>query len=123
MTQSISQKTFTKAISTMNQAIEHNKQALFFQALLQACKSWSDEDLLGVAIYRDDPQSPNDYYTLCMQDGAFQIVGHGTPQPEPDWEVSETHVRDLARNRKKYINHPEKLSLNWLAQRAIALNS
>lgn len=121
MTQPLSRKTFIKALGTMNESIKHNQDALFFQALLQECRSLPEDELLEVALYRDDPRTPSDYYRLKMNDGAFRLVDQGKHQTDSDWTVSETYIRDLAENRKKYVDHPEKLSLNWLVERLVAM--
>lgn len=120
MTQSLTLQEFQSALATMNQAIEENREALFFRTLLKACETKYDGEHLGVAIYRDDPQSPHDYYTIRMQDGKLVLVDHGKQQTNSDWSVSEDYIRDLAENPDKFIDHPEKLSLNWLAERVTA---
>jgi hypothetical protein len=121
MSQALTPQTFQAALDTMNLSIEQHKDALFFQALLQACDSMGEDELMGVAIYRNAPESPHDFHTIRMRDGQFHLVEYVQDTTRADWRVSEDHLRDLANNRSKYIDHPEKLSLNWLAERVVAM--
>lgn len=117
MSQTVTVDTFQSALATMNQAIEKNRDSLFFKTLLKSCETVLGDDLLGVAIYKDSPESPHDYYTIRMDEGRFFLVEHGRGDVDSDWIVSEDYLRDLANDPDKYVDHPEKLSLNWLANR------
>ena len=123
MSQTITLDTFQSALSTMNKAIEDNKDALFFKTLLRGCRSALDGQHLGVAIYKDNPEEPHDYYTVKMTDGRFVLVDHGKYSTDSDWKVSEDYIRDLANEPDKYVSHPEKLSLNWLAERLTSVTA
>jgi len=117
MSQTLTLDTFQSALATMNQSIEHNQDALFFKTLLKGCQSVLHGENLGVAIYKDDPSSPHDYYTVQMKDGRLMLVDHGKQDTDVDWSVSEDYLKDLADHPNKYVNNPEKLSLKWLADR------
>ncbi|MBD3676135.1 MAG: hypothetical protein HUJ26_21710 [Planctomycetaceae bacterium] len=117
MSQAVTVDTFQSALATMNQAIEKNRDSLFFKTLLKSCETVLGDDLLGVAIYKDSPETPHDYYTIRMDEGRFFLVEHGRGDVDSDWKVSEDYLRDLANDPDKYVDHPEKLSLNWLANR------
>lgn len=121
MPQNITRETFLDALRTMNAAIEEHQQSLFFHTVLQACESMFEDELMGVAIYRTDPETPYDFYTIRMRNGRFDLVEHGREHDRTDWRVSEDYLRDLANNPNKYIDHPEKLSLNWFAERVVAM--
>lgn len=120
MNRSLDIQDFQSALATMNKSIDENRDAIFFRTLLKACETLYNDEHLGVAVYKDDPQTPHDYYTIRMEDGKFLLVGHGKEQVKSDWKVSEDYIHDLSENPNKYIDHPEKLSLNWLVERVTA---
>ena len=121
MNQTMTIDTFQSALATMNKAIDANRNSLFFKTLLKSCKSVLGHDHLGVAVYKDSPDSPHDYFTVRMDDGRFLLVAHGREEVKTDWKVSEDYLRDLVNHPDKYVKHPEKLSLNWLAERVTSV--
>lgn len=117
MAHELSIKEIQSSLETLNHAIHSNRTAPYFRHLLDACGSLNADDHLEIAVYRDDPSDPQKYFSIRMQDDAFLLVGVDEAQESPDWIVSEDYLRDMANKPQKYVEHPEKLSLNWLVHR------
>lgn len=117
MTRTLSIDDFQAAIETINRAIEANCTAPFFRHMLEACRALPKDNRIDVAVYYDEPTDPHVFFTIRMEDDALVPVNVGDGKSSPDWTVSEDYLLDLARRPQKFIDHPEKLSLNWLIHR------
>jgi hypothetical protein len=117
MTNQDSATLFTNALNTTNTALEENANQMPFKQILSAAEKVLGDRQLGVAIYKDDPDSPYDYFTLRFSNGAFEIVSHGKDHPSIDWKVSQEYLERIAENPKRYVDDPFKLDFDWLTSR------
>ena len=72
---------------------------------------------MGVAIYKDKPGAPHDFFTIKLNDGSFYVVEHGKKAPDMVWKASEDYLRKVVSNKSDYIANPAKLDFDWLKSR------
>ena len=109
--------TFIQALNVMNASLEANRESLVFKPLLKACETNLRDTNLGIAVYKDDPDTPHDYFTIRMKSGTFVLVSRGKQEPNVAWKVSESYLTDVAHNPRKYVDSPTMLSFDWLKDR------
>lgn len=108
---------FTNALNTVNAALDaHSKEIPFKQILAAANRVLKDRNL-GVAVYKNDPSTPHDYFTVGFRENAFEVVSHGKQSPDVDGKVSVEYLEQLANDPDRYIENPLKLELDWLTGR------
>lgn len=109
---------FTDALVTMNAAIEANEDKLPYRLFLEASKKLDVELTMGVAIYKEDPDTPHDYYTVNFHENRIELVSHGKEKDiDIAWKVSEDYLRKLQEDPDKYIQNPALLDWDWLKSR------
>lgn len=108
---------FTNALNTVNLALDRHSEETPYEQILAAAEKILGDEHLGVAVYKDDPAHPHDYYTIRYRSGALEVVSHGKEAPSVDWKVSESYLKKLADDSEEYIEHPVKLDLDFLKSR------
>jgi len=108
---------FMEALDVVNTAISEHKDGQLMGGLLSAAEKAIGGKHLGVAVYRDDPDTPFDYFTLRFTNGRFELLARGKDAPEIAWKVSQDYLRDLVDNPRDYIDNPARLDLDWLRDR------
>lgn len=109
---------FTDALTTMNAAIEANEDSMPYKLFFETSKKLDMELTMGVAIYKNDPNTPHDYYTIRYEGNRFELVSHGKDDGiDICWKVSEDYLRKLAEDPDTYINHPARMDWDWLKSR------
>ena len=108
---------FTQYVNVVNQALGENRDRVPYKQLLTAAEKLLANRRMGVAVYKDDPTTPHDFFTLTFSDGTFEVAAHGKEEPDFDWKVKEDHLRQVVENPEPYIQQPARLDLDWLKSR------
>ncbi|HBO12895.1 MAG TPA: hypothetical protein DD491_08945 [Halieaceae bacterium] len=108
---------FMEALDVVNTAISEHKDGQLMGGLLTAADKTIGGKHLGVAVYRDDPDTPFDYFTLRFTNERLELLARGKDEPEIAWKVSQDYLRDLVDNPRDYIDNPARLDLDWLRDR------
>jgi len=108
---------FTSALNTVNAALDAHSDEIPFKQILAAADRVLKDRNLGVAVYKDDPSTPHDYFTVAFRKNAFEVVSHGKQSPEIDGKVSVGYLEELANDPDRYVSNPLKLELDWLTSR------
>lgn len=108
---------FTRALNTMNAALADNADRMPFKQILSVADKAAGDRPIGVAVYKDDPGTPHDYFTIKFSEGAFELLSHGKQDPDIAWKVSVEYLEKLGDNPERYIEDPFKLDLDWLKSR------
>ena len=109
---------FTDALATMNAVIDANEDTMPYRLFFDASKKMDMELTMGVAIYKNDPDTLHDYYTIRYEGNRFELIDHGKQDGiDICWKVSEDYLQKLAENPETYINNPAKMDWDWLKSR------
>jgi len=112
------QALFSQALDVMNRAIQANKNDFPYQQLLAASEKVMDDKTFAVGITKEPGADPYDYYTVHYQDGRWALEGRGKQgEPSLNWRVDRDYLEKVVENPDRYIEHPEKLDLDWLKNR------
>ena len=71
----------------------------------------------GIGIYKDNPMTPHDWFTIGWNDGNIEIIGHGKDDVTLSTKVKESYVKNVVKNPEPYVENPAKLDLDWLKSR------
>jgi hypothetical protein len=104
-------------VDVLNQAVEKHRDTPVLGKLVDLMGRATSGQRFGVAVYKDDPDSPFDYYTLRFNQGRFEFVARGKDEPDVDWKVSQSYLQSVCANPQEYIDNPAKLDLDWLKSR------
>ena len=109
---------FTQALSTMNKAIAANQSKPVYKQMLEASEKLADGLTVGVAVYKDDPSTPHDYYTVRFENARLELLDHGKRDDmDLTWKVSQEYIENLANDPDRYINNPALMDWDWLRSR------
>ena len=108
---------FMSALEVVNESLHENRDNPAICPLLKNGETALAEKHFGVALYRDNPEKPLDYFTLRLTGGRFELLAHGKEPPEIAWKVSNDFLRDIVDNPQDYRDDPAKLDLDWLRDR------
>ena len=108
---------FKQVLNVMNQSIAVHQDTFLYREIFKASEKIHGGKHIGVAVYADDQDTPHDYYTICFENGKFELISHGKEEPALTWKVSESYLRKVADNPQEFIRHPEKLDWEWLKSR------
>jgi len=108
---------FMGALDVSNRALDELREAPVIKELLPMLEKQATGRKFGVAVYKDDPATPHDYYTVRVQNHMIQLDSHGKDAPEIDWKVSMDYLRNVNENPQAYIDNPLKLDFDWLRHR------
>ena len=114
---------FVRALAVMNGVLDLYRDSPRFRRFRNCCGSQSATTDLGVAVYLDDPEAPDDFFTIAVRAGKFVLVEHGVEHTQPDWVVSACHLNDVANNPVRYLNNPSELDFDWLETRSGVLGN
>ncbi len=109
---------FTDALITMNAAMEANEDRLPYSLFMKASRKLDFQLTVGVAVYKDNPETPHDYYTVCYHENRIELVAHGKEKGiDIAWNVSEDYLQKLHDDPERYIKNPALLDWDWLKSR------
>ena len=112
------QALFSQALEVVNQAIHRHKDDFPYKQMFAAAEKLMGDAKMGVALTKEAGADPYDYYTVDYEDGRWKLAGRGR-QGDPDvtWTVTRDYLEEVVRNPDRYLEHPEKLDLDWLKSR------
>lgn len=108
---------FAKALNTVNQAIDANRETFPYNLILDASEELEEDKRFGAAVYKDDPQKPHDYFTVRFRDGRLEFVSHGKSDVNYEWRVADQYLEELAESPERFIESPSLVDLEWLNAR------
>lgn len=117
MTQPNTYDLFMDALDVVNRSMEANRGEGVYGNLIELFDDHLEGHRSAVAIYEDDPGAPFDYFTIRHLDGRFELAERGRGEHDSEWKVSREYLESLVEEPETYIEHPEKLDLDWLATR------
>jgi len=110
-------KLFIDYLDTCNAAMSQHEDEFPYKQILDLAEDEIRGKEMGVAVYGSDPDSPHDFFTVEMTDGALHFVEHGKREPDLVWKTPRSYLEKVVRNRGDYIDKPSKLDLDWLKAR------
>ncbi len=117
MTQQDAYMLFNDALQVINKSLQNNKDKFPYGEIINLGDKIIGDRQIGVAVYKDDPSSPYDFFTVKMKNGKLELFSHGKEEPTITWKVSREYLQKVGENEQEYIDHPEKLDLEWLKDR------
>lgn len=104
---------FGQYLDICNQAIEKHKNEFPYQQVLDLGETLMGDHPIDLAIYDDEPKAA---FSLRFKDS--KLKDNGRPQDiKKAWRVNLSYLRQVVEHRQAYIDHPEKLDLDWLKSR------
>lgn len=107
---------FIQYVDVVNRAIASNRDRFPFKQLLSIGERMLGDKKIGAAVYKTDPDSPHDWFTLTYRNGKLSAQ-EGKESPDISWKVKEAHLRNVVSNPDPFIANPAKLDLDWLETR------
>jgi hypothetical protein len=104
------------AVEVINEAIALNRDLRPYKDIVVAYDKPAGKRDIAVAVYTDDPGEPTEYFVLRPREGKLELVAETKEQSAPDWKVARDSLKRIGENRDEYVQHPEKLDLDWLKQ-------
>ena len=108
---------FTQYLNVVNRAIGENRDRFPYRQMLSMGERILGDKQIGVAIYKDDPSEPHDWFTIAYGDGTFEIVEHGKKAPKISWRVKQSHLEKVVADPEPFVESPIRLDLDWLRTR------
>lgn len=108
---------FNQYIDVVNRALGENRDRFPYKQIFQASEKLARDRDIGVAVYKGDPKSPHDWFTIRMDSGTFDVVEHGKGDVDVTWKVNQDHLQNVVEEPQKYVAHPARLDLDWLKER------
>ena len=105
-------------VHVVNDSMGRNEDQTPWKQILAAVKSATGDDVeAGVAIYKDDPDHPEDHFVLGWRDGRLDTLQHGKDDDHTWWNMPRKHLEDVVENPKPYLENPAKFDLDWMSRR------
>ena len=111
---------FMGTVDVINEAIEENADKPVMKNVIKLADKAAAGRKMGVAVYKEDPEKPFDYFTVRLQDKKVQLAARGKDSPDIAWKVSQHYLMDVCDNPRRYIENPYRLDLDWLKSRIAA---
>lgn len=108
---------FSQYLTVCNAALDKHKDDIPYKQLIRAGEKLLEDRKLGIAVYKDEPSKPFDYFTVRFDRGAFHLVGHGKKEPDLAWKAKRSYLERVVDNQAEYIEHPAKLDFHWFRSR------
>ncbi|MEJ2383550.1 MAG: hypothetical protein P8Y54_04045 [Xanthomonadales bacterium] len=108
---------FMGYLDTINEALDTHADTPVIGQVLSLMEKAGTGKKFGAAIYKSDPQSPFDYFTVRLANGKFELVARGKDDPDIDWRVSQEFLVSVNEDPQKYVDNPAMLDLDWLKTR------
>lgn len=104
---------FHRYLDICNQAIEKHKGEFPYQQVLDLGEKLMGDRPVDLAIYDDEPKAA---FSLHFKNNKLKNGGH-PEDVKKAWRVNLSYLREVVEHPEKYIEHPEKLDLDWLKSR------
>lgn len=108
-------KAFLGALDVINKSLQKNRDKGVFGKLIEGFDSYADGHVSAVAIHKDDPKRPHDYFAVRYTGGRFELLERGKGEHDTHWKVSTKYLQSLNDDPQTYIDHPSRLDLDWMA--------
>lgn len=110
---------FTQYLKVVNEAMGLHRKEQPWKVLFDMGGKIYGDKRIGVAMYDTQADQPHDYFTLSFDkdSGTFEMEEHGKAEPDIEWKLPESHVREVIENPEPYKKNPAKLDLDWMAKR------
>jgi hypothetical protein len=108
---------FTQYLNVVNRALATHRDEFPYQQMISASQAALRDRRIGVAVYKDDPQHPHDWFTIRMDNGELAVLEHGKADPDITWRVKQRHLTTVTEDPDEFVEHPVKLDLDWLKTR------
>ncbi len=108
---------FHRYMDVVNQAMDaHRTDAPYKQFLALGRRALGDQPITAW-IYKDEPGTPHDAYTIVLGDDGFTVEERGSQDDTPRWRIPSDHMEAVVNDPATFIARPEKLQLDWLWKR------
>jgi len=105
-------------VHVVNNAMGQNEDKTPWKQILGAVEAaGADEMEAGVAVYKSDPDHPEDHFVLGWRDGRLHKLQHGKEGDRTWWSMPREHLEDVVENPKPYVQNPAKFDLDWMTRR------
>jgi len=108
---------FLGSLDVINNAMEKYRDKPVIKDILSLVDNQTAGRKFGVAVYKNDPSEPFDYFTIRLHNQQLELVSRGKDAPDIDWKVSMDYLEDINENPDDYISNPLKLDIDWLKHR------
>lgn len=108
---------FMGYLDVVNEALDKQRDTPVIGELTKLITNLGQSKKISAAIYKSDPDSPFDYFTVRIADGGVQLDARGKNEPDIDWRVSQDYLVKVSEDPKSYIDNPLKLDIDWLKSR------
>lgn len=108
---------FMGYLDVVNRALDEHSDTPVIGQVLSLMNKLGDGKKFGAAIYKSDPQSPFDYFTVRLANGKFELDSRGKDNPDIDWRVAQEYLTAVNDEPDKYVDNPARLDLDWLKTR------
>jgi len=102
------------AVEVINEAIALNRDLRPYKDIVVVYDKPPGKRDIVVGVGTDDPTVPGEYFTLRPREGKLELVAEAEEQSDLDWKVTREFLKRIGENRDEYVQHPEKLDLDWL---------
>ncbi len=104
---------FHRYLAICNKAIEKHKGEFPYQQLLNFGETLMGDRPVDLAVYDDEPKAA---FSLQFKNNKLQNDGHPSDVKKA-WRMNLSYLRKVTEHPDEYIEHPEKLDLDWLKSR------
>ncbi len=105
---------FQKYLEICNKAIAENKDRFPYKNLMSLSENILGDHKIDLAVYDDNPKGA---YSLQFRDKKLELAEKPPEKPESAWRVNRSYLEKVVSNPEKYVEHPERLDLDWLKSR------
>ncbi len=115
-----SYKLFMGAMETTNRAIDEHRDKPVIKQIFSGAEKVLEGRSLGVAVYKEEPDQPYDYFTMRYANGKFELEERGKGDTDIAWRVSQEYLQDVNEDPDRYVANPLLLDTDWLKSRVAA---
>ena len=104
---------FHRYLDICNQAIKKHKGEFPYQQVLNFGETLMGDHPIDLAVYDDEPKAA---FSLFFKSNKLKDGGHPLDVKKA-WRMNLSYLRKVVEHPDEYIEHPEKLDLDWLKSR------
>ena len=104
-------------VHIVNDAIGQHRSEVPYKQMLSAVEAVASDIEAGIAVYKDDPSAPHDYFVLGWTDGTLEVREHGKNGDRTWWSMPREHLEQVVENPAPFLKNPMKLDLDWMSKR------
>lgn len=104
---------FEQYLDICNQAIAKHKGEFPYQQVLNLGETLMGDRPIDLAIYDDEPKAA---FSLHFKDDKLENGGYPSDVKKA-WRMNLSYLKKVVEHPDDYIEHPEKLDLDWLKSR------